>query len=404
MLEESFKTKVGFIISLLAVVFTIKPFVDAYSNVGFIFLNFEITLAYAYYFFAACLALSVYCISLHFLLERYEIIRTLANKFYALALSTPPIFCFLWIITITINWISGFISHVPTEWLHLISGFISGLTAAIAGLKLTYNFNNRLTKIDRTQDRKERLEKLAEAHKLFKSEMYDFAVIEAFKVVELTVQRLAEAYGIPPSRNLNLLLNEFVARNIIDSNDLNLLNQIRINRNQSVHTANPTDKSTAEHILNISKTLITKLDSTPNAKAFSWLMYNRDKTISLFKEGNLGKCKESLDKLSTAWEEKDGTVASEIAIFFETALINSPHLVINIFEAKGQEFDFWLDNIEYMFFTDFIGGQTTTLRKNKNEMIQSIENYITHCNNEHHISMAQRILSSIKQANIKEIV
>nr|WP_245805456.1 hypothetical protein [Desulfovibrio gilichinskyi] len=199
------------------------------------------------------------------------------------------------------------------------------------------------------------------------------------------------------------LLKECGKRNLLDQVDINLLNDIRGKRNASAHYIDSIDKETANNILHISTILITKLESIPNADAFTWLMYNRNNVINLFKEGNSKKCKEAINKLRTAWNKRDGAVSGEIGIFFETALINAPHLIIELFDSNDQELENWLSQIDYQIFTDFIGGQTRLMQKTKNQIIQSLETYISHCDSQKNINKATRILNAVKIAEIYEI-
>ncbi|SME96531.1 hypothetical protein SAMN06295933_0896 [Desulfovibrio gilichinskyi] len=93
-MDEIFKTKVGFTVTLLAVIFTIKPLIDQQASLGFTIFDSAITISYAYNTFALFLCLSVYCISLQFLVPASVLLPKLINTFYAVALSTPLFFVF----------------------------------------------------------------------------------------------------------------------------------------------------------------------------------------------------------------------------------------------------------------------------------------------------------------------
>lgn len=192
-MDEFFKTKVGFTIGLLAAVFTIKPLIDANSDLGFLVFGQKITIECAYLFLMASLGLAVYFISLQFASQRHVgIFDKASNACYAIALATPPVYGAFWGLTVIAGFIGTLVVQIPPNILTLTSGAISGILGNYLFKFLTKSIQLKFYKAEKEEERREDLRLLARASDLFNSGMYDLSVLEASKVVESLIRRLLE--------------------------------------------------------------------------------------------------------------------------------------------------------------------------------------------------------------------
>src|SRR5438876_966836 len=86
-LTEFTKTKMHFALALLATLFALHPFVEKWGDKGYIYLDYELKIFYAYGLVAALLALTVYFYALSLLSERgYSWMEMTGNYMYAIAI------------------------------------------------------------------------------------------------------------------------------------------------------------------------------------------------------------------------------------------------------------------------------------------------------------------------------
>lgn len=131
-MNDFFKTKVGFMVGLLAAAFAIQPIVDSNQQVGFIYLDFKITISHAYNSLMLCLGISVYCSSLQFATDKYFLtLDKLSNVCYSIALAIPPIYLFFWLINLLLESLY-FVGIEPSKSLTtLIAGVLTGIAGAL---------------------------------------------------------------------------------------------------------------------------------------------------------------------------------------------------------------------------------------------------------------------------------
>ncbi|MCP4158501.1 MAG: hypothetical protein GY760_00385 [Deltaproteobacteria bacterium] len=401
-MDDFFKTKVGFSIGLLAVVFTIKPIVDAYSSYGFLFLGTNISVKYAYFFLTASLGLAVYFISAQFASEKHvETLNYLSDACYVFALVIPPLFVTLWIITVILDFIDGYFKITPdvrTVVTLLIAGYIAKYMYTI----LAKVIKKKFWLAEKNKERKNDIQILARASDLLHSGMYDLSVLESTKVVRTSLRRLLAFRGIA-IKNLRLsdLLKLSVKHKIINKEDIDLYYEIRRNRNRSGRMIDSIDKSIAEKVLKLSRVLIIKLDFSEKYSGYEWLEKNRNKVLNVFKTGNARSTKKAVRMLRLALSDWDGDVSLEISEFFEVALMFNPKLIIDIFYKQNPSLlDSWLENSGVMLFTDFEGRGLDKLKKNKRDIFKSLNLYIERTENPTRKNIAELILEKIKSSEI----
>lgn len=404
-MDDFFKTKVGFTIGLLAAVFTIKPLIDANGSLGFAVFGLKITIEYAYLFLMACLGLAVYFISLQFASKKHvSILDRASNACYAIALATPPVFAAFWALTFIMDLVGKLVVQIPENLLTAVASGIAGSLGSYLYRLLTSSIQLKFSRAEKEQERKDSLAVLARASELLNSGMYDLSVLESSKVVESIVRSMLNMRGISvENMNMNELFRLTQNQRLLSKHDVELLHEIRKNRNESVHTVGKISRLTAKRVLNLSIELIFKLQQSSDSVGYEWLENNRKKVIELLKEGDSKKSKKAVEMLKMAWKNRDGAIWLEIADFFEIGLIHSPNLIIDMFDGDTKLLDSWLERAEVQLFTDFVGGQKERYKETKSAILQSLSEYINSTKSAEKLDVAKKIYDTLESAEIREI-
>ncbi|MBB1279891.1 HEPN domain-containing protein [Pseudoalteromonas sp. SR41-1] len=404
-MDDFFKTKVGFTIGLLAAVFAFKPLVDANSDLGFMIFKVKITVEYAYLFLTAFLGLAVYFISLQFASSKHvRLLDKVSDTCYSIALATPPVFIALWFTTSTLGFLGKFVSQIPETMINFFAGVLTSIFAAFIYQFLIKSIREKFLAAEKVQERKADIEQLARAQELFNSGMFDMSVLESSKVLESVVRRLLLAKGISTQQgHMHELVKLSEKHRILSSRELDMLNEIRKKRNESVHKMDAIDSNTASRVLNLSRELILKLDAISTSSGYEWLEKNREKVIELFKTGTLEKCEFSIRMLREAWCNRDGAIWLELSEFFEVALIHKPEAIVRMFVGDEKLLNSWLDSAETQLFTDFLGGDTQRLTCVQEAIVSSLESYLVTEKIANRKDIAQKILEVIRDSEIREI-
>lgn len=404
-MNDFLKTKVGFTIGLLAVVFALKPLVDTNSDVGFSIFQVKITIEYAYIFLTASLGLAVYFISLQFASSKHvKTLDAISGACYSIALATPLVYIGFWLITITFRFIGAYFSQIPEG----ISNYVTGLLSAVLSW-LIYSFLNKSIRskflaAEKQQERKVDIEALTTAKRLVDVGMYDMSVLESSKIVESALARILTDKGVPTWKVPMIELVKLSEKhNILNNIERAVLNEISKKRNEAALPVNIIDKVTAYRILEISKGLIKSIDARSTSSGYKWLEKNRDEVINLLKDGDLHKCRQTLNMLRKAWRNRDGAVWLHLSDYFEVALTFNPELVVIMFEDDKELLDSWLERAEDQLFTDFVGGQTERLVEARNKMILQLKDYISHTKVKPRLNIATMILNKIEESKITAI-
>lgn len=128
-----------------------------------------------------------------------------------------------------------------------------------------------------------------------------------------------------------------------------------------------------------------------------------DTRIQLLREGDLRKCRQSLDMLKEAWRQRDGAVWLELSEFLEVALISNPELIVYMFEDDEELLNSWLKRVDVQLFTDFVGGEKERLTEVRTKIISQLSKYISDTNSKPGIDVASKILAVIIESEITRI-
>ncbi|NQY07445.1 MAG: HEPN domain-containing protein [Flavobacteriaceae bacterium] len=250
-------------IGLLAIVFTVKPIVDSNAQLGFLLGSWNITVQTCYLFTLGFMCLAVYFSSCQFLTEKkFKFLEKLTNVIYGVSLSLPPLFVLTWGLAelqefIIATWDLEELRKYATTGLSLLSATLSVISVFIT----TKSFERKAESARKLDESKENIEHLKQAQILLSLNMYDLVIIETAKVVESSIKSLLLKYGIyvQPLSFLQLL-KEARTNQLLESDDIDLLNELRVKRNKSAHEQNKASKQDAERVLEIASGLYVKLN------------------------------------------------------------------------------------------------------------------------------------------------
>jgi len=288
--------------------------------------------------------------------------------------------------------------------INFFAGVLTSIFAAFIYQFLIKSIREKFLAAEKVQERKADIEQLARAQELFNAGMFDMSVLESSKVLESVVRRLLLAKGISTQQgHMYELVKLSEKHRILSSRELDMFNEIRKKRNESVHKMDAIDSNTASRVLNLSRELILKLDAISTSSGYEWLEKNREKVIELFKTGTLEKCEFSIRMLREAWCNRDGAIWLELSEFFEVALIHKPEAIVRMFVGDERLLISWLDSVETQLFTDFLGGDTQRLTRAQEAIVSSLERYLVTEKIANRKDIAQKILEVIRDSEIREI-
>jgi len=248
---EFTKEKIAFAIGLLAVLFTLTPFLDQYGTTGFDLVGVTFSIYRLYLFMSAVLGLAVYSYGIQFTTERTLRPAVVAGDvFYVVAIVAPALFAALFVIAEAAD-AAAPIVRSPSFGTLLQNGLsaIAGAGASLAG----YLFGKKLdTKEKRAEAAKRELLEVAalrRAEDLFKAGHFDLAVVEAFKALEVASRGIPAAHRPtgrrPRTRDWFQIVSGFMPEDLRPR-----LEQARRVRNMAAHSVEPVVESTARETLN----------------------------------------------------------------------------------------------------------------------------------------------------------
>lgn len=404
-MDEFVKTKIGFTVALLATLFALKPLVDAYGHVGFLFFDLNITIKYAYFAITAFLGMAVYFISLQFIsTKQISLFDKISDISYALSLSIPVIFITLWILVLIGGWLSKVLTDVPEVVWNVLAGVIAGVLANILTATLSKAIKNKDAESKQEDTRRKELDILSRAERLIEEGHYDLSLLEAGKIMELALrQAVTLSTGESKMYSMHNLIQRAHKLNLVSESDLEQINIARVLRNNATHLDSKVTKEEAQNALAVAKRLIKTLAFARDIAGYNWLRVNRSEALRALEGRNENLLKTVSSHLWDAWVNRDGAVSGEIADFFAASLQHNPQPIIDMFKKDELQFESWLNQLDTQMFTDFIGGQSEHLEYLRKAIIDNLKKYIEVNTNVTDKALAERIVQIISLIKVREI-
>jgi hypothetical protein len=195
-MTEFTKTKIHFVLALLASLFALHPFLARFEDSGFLYLGYDLKIVYVFTLTAGLLALCAYCYGVSLVSERpYSWLERLGNYSYALSVMMPPLYGVLYLAAKLADLVGQ--SHLA--WAAPAVALGVGLAGVIGSQLLAWLLRGRLG----SQDRSAKIAELANqeeislnrAQEMLANEHYDLAVIEVWRAVETRLRRVLLSRG-----------------------------------------------------------------------------------------------------------------------------------------------------------------------------------------------------------------
>lgn len=407
-MKDFAKIKIAFTVALLAALYTINPLILKIGTVGAKILGVNISVKLIYYLMLGCLGISVYFYSVQFISEKkIKYVQEAGDILYGIALSLPPAFLSLFVALKGIDLIG---KEELTKLLSPLLAFVAGILSSFLSAK----FVGKITAMRRASDAKgeEELEQeyLSRAKQLFDDGYFDLSILETFKAIEAALKRTLLFHGVEVEPG-SFLANFRKAKQleILNSTDLNAIDELRRIRNKVAHKETESDEHEARALLRDGEKILISLSSYSKPSrpqtgllSFDWLMENYNDSISVLRGRKRGSPSEILINAVDAWNNRDGAIGSEISRFFAEALIYKPEILIDALK-EVDDFDEWIDFMPGEILTDWRGNKEEELEDLRKSIIESLQTYVKHENNKKRLYIAEQILEGFKSSEISKI-
>jgi HEPN domain-containing protein len=199
-MTEFTKLKISFALALMGTLFALHPFIDRFSDRGFLYLGYDLKVFYAYSLTAGLLSLCVYFYAVTLLSERpHSWCEKTGNSTYALAILVVPVYAGLFFSAKLAERVA--LSHVAWAAPAVAAGL--GVGWVTLSQMVAWRIRRRLGEQDRTakmaQLARQEVESLNQARELFNSGHYDLSVVESWRALEARLRQVLLSRRIAPS-------------------------------------------------------------------------------------------------------------------------------------------------------------------------------------------------------------
>jgi hypothetical protein len=190
-MTEFTKLKISFALALMGTLFALHPFVDRFSERGFLYLGYDLKVFHAYSLTAGLLSLCVYFYAVTLLSERpHSWFEKTGNSSYALSILVVPVYLGLFLSARLAERVA--VSHVAWAAPAVASGL--GLGWISLSQLIAWRIRRRLGEQDRgarlDQLARQEVESLNQARDLFESDYYDLSVVESWRALEARLRQI----------------------------------------------------------------------------------------------------------------------------------------------------------------------------------------------------------------------
>ncbi len=294
------KVKIGFALALLGALFALNPIITSLGNFSYQLFSLNLKLIYAYWTFAILLGISVYFYAIALIgIENsfFDFTRKLGNLTYAFALFVPPIFFFLYAVSVITVLFTDLLKHPFAA--NIIEITFSALIGAFAsfGIRTFFKLFSKRDRSEKVQSfSKQESDLLTRSRKLLNEDYYDISVSEAWKAIEVALRKAFYNLGIQEKyiSGSNLIQRAEKTKMIsgLQAEDLEFIRKMR---NDAVHTEVNISKDDAQKVIKISDKVIASLDKITERCYYC----NSEHPISSLESDDFGGafiCKNCLNK------------------------------------------------------------------------------------------------------------
>jgi hypothetical protein len=228
-MTEFTKQKISFALALLGTLFALHPFLDRVSDVGFLYLGYDLKTIYPYSLTAGLLSLCVYLYAVTLLSDRpHSWCERTGNSAYALAVMVVPVYAGLFLSAKLADRLE--VSHVA--WAAPAVALGGGIGWVALSQLVAWRIRHRLGEQDRVakiaQLRQQEVESLKRVRELFESEHYDLSVVEGWRALEARLrQTLLTRHFAVRLEDADRVIHVATRKGLLKEPTLGLVNELR---------------------------------------------------------------------------------------------------------------------------------------------------------------------------------
>ncbi len=259
-MREFDKLKIGFVLALLGTVFALHPIVSDYRTLGYQILGFNLTIWRVYVVFAVLLSLSVYLYAINIITEKpLSIVLDIGNLIYAISLLLIPTYIVIWLGLLFVDtFVKISNQYEINKLLKLIISALIGVVSGFIGRGVFVRIVRREKKFAVRQYTSEEADHIKRAEEMLLARHYDLAVIEAARSIEAALRRALFQAGISvKTQGMRVLVDYAIKKGVIPSNSKPLLEEVRIARNNAVHSINPISEQVATNVTDATRRILS---------------------------------------------------------------------------------------------------------------------------------------------------
>jgi hypothetical protein len=259
-MTEFTKHKISFALALLGTLFALHPFVEKYADWGFLYLDYDLKVIYAFALTAGLLAFTVYCYAIALVSERvHGIMERLGNYSYALAVMIGPLYVGLY----GASELAKAFAASQLEWAAPGVALGVGIGWLVLSQVLAWMFRGRLSDEDKAskirQWADEEMTALNRAREMFDNQHYDLSVLEAWRAIEARLRRVLLAKGITTKAETpQQMIDAAVRAKIVHEPAVGMLQDLRKKWNIAV-SFDPLGREAAEAALQAARNILSTI-------------------------------------------------------------------------------------------------------------------------------------------------
>ena len=260
------KTKMAFVVALLAVLFTLSPLMGDVGKMGPPLLGlsylFTLQIRFAYYLCSGFLGFAAYFYALELFKQSVQFAQRAGNLMYAFAILVPPAYLALIFISLAGLWLRPFIPAVAPRL--AIQGVLIAIVGVLAwlafrGLGRGLREKDRLSSV--SELRNEEASLVSKAGGLLEAGLFDLVLVECVRAVETALRKLLLASNVSFGRvGIKELLEAAESHNVIEREVSDHIHDIRVLRNQVLHEGKSVTRTSAQRALQTTRRIVTSLD------------------------------------------------------------------------------------------------------------------------------------------------
>ncbi len=277
------KEKTAFVVGLLGVVVAMAPFKDALAQSQLNFGFAHVSVLALMYISLGILFLSTYVFALEYVRDGFKLLDNLpvfrylqlfGNVLYFVAILSPFIYLFLWLVVQLYLLIPSPTLNLKkaATWFSVATSLLAFILSVLAAWR---QYKGQMIAKEESLDASA-ISAASEAKKLVENRMWSLSIIEAFRSLELSLNKKIVTLGIDTRTIPSFRAAQILARNeVISKDDLRRIEYVRDLRNRAAHSSVEFSEEEALEVLDIVKRVLPKLETAvPRGQMFEDQVFN----------------------------------------------------------------------------------------------------------------------------------